>query len=155
MKKVNGFNIIVKYLGFLKHVPLLPHLFDTQLKLWTLIARPHLLDAIDDIEAEILKWDGTNVGMHKYGGLQFNYHQKEIGHIHSNGLLDIRFNRKIKQQLLLDGRVTDHHIFKKSGWISFYINTDEDRLYAQQLLQIAYTKMVDQPTPPVVLEPMV
>ena len=135
------FKFIIKYLGFLKSFPLLAYLFDSQFKLWMLITNPELLDCLDDIEAEILSWKGASVSLHKYGGMQFNCNGKEIGHIHSNGILDIRFSRNIKQQLMEEGRISDHHVFTNSGWISFYVMKKGDVVYAVSLLKMAYLKI--------------
>lgn len=114
------------------------HLFDSQLRLWSLITNPGLLDCFDELEAEVLGWDNTSIGLHKYGGTQYNYKGKEIGHIHSNGILDIRLSRKIKNQLMAEGRIDNHHIFENTGWISFYIRHQSDNAYAKKLLKIAY-----------------
>ncbi|MEP6613941.1 MAG: luciferase family protein, partial [Mucilaginibacter sp.] len=103
---------------------------------------------IDDIEAEVLSWPGVYKSMHKYGGLQFNFNGRELGHIHSNGLLDIRFNRKVKQLLLAEGRAAEHHAFKKSGWISFYIRNPRDAVYAQELLKRALFTISGSSLPP-------
>jgi len=132
------FNVFVKYFGFLKAVPFAAHLFDTQLRLWELLTFSPVLKCIDDIETEVLRWPGIYKSIHKYGGLQFNLNGRELGHIHSNGLLDMRFSRKIKEQLLAEGRATEHHTFKKSGWISFYIRDYSDALYALELLKRAF-----------------
>jgi len=141
------FRFIVKHLGFLKQVPLLPHLFDSQLKLWVLLTNRQLLDCFDDIENEVLSWDGTGLSVHKFGGLQFNCNDKEIGHVHSNGILDIRFSRITKQQLIAEGKVTDHHVFGNSGWISFYIRKREDVAYAVKLLKMSLLKINSKPRP--------
>ncbi len=144
------FKFIVKYFGLLKSIPLLAYLFDSQFKLWLLITNAELLDCLDDIEAEVLSWKGTSVSLHKYGGLQFNWNGKEIGHIHSNGVLDIRFSQKIKQQLMEEGRINDHHVFTNSGWISFYVMKKEDVKYANRLLKMAYLKITnDVRLPPI------
>lgn len=132
------FNIAVKYLGFLKHIPGVGFLFDSWLKVWTLLTSPTLLDYMDEIEREISRWDGVSIGLHKYGGMQFDYNNREIGHIHSNGLLDMLLNRKLKQQLMREGKILDHHVFKHTGWISFYIKTQADRDYALRLLKLGY-----------------
>ncbi|TDQ08397.1 hypothetical protein ATK78_2910 [Pedobacter metabolipauper] len=95
---------------------------------------------MDEIESDVMSREGASVGLHKYGGLQFNYYGKEIGHLHSNGLLDILFDRKVKQELLLEGKINHHHVFKNSGWISFYIQDAGDMNYAKELLSIAYEK---------------
>ncbi|MBC7913325.1 MAG: DUF5519 family protein [Pyrinomonadaceae bacterium] len=133
------FDFIVRNFGFLKHVPLLPHIFDSLLKLQMFVYKRHLLDVFDSIEDEVLNWKGTTVNIHKYGGLQFNLYKKEIGHLHSNGLLDVVYSRKIKKVLMEEGRVSDHHLFKKSGWISFYIASPEDKAYAIKLLLLSYS----------------
>jgi CRISPR/Cas system endoribonuclease Cas6 (RAMP superfamily) len=135
------FKFVVKYLGFLKQVPLLPHLFDSHLKLWLLLTNHEIMDCLDDLETEVLTWDGTSVSLHKFGGIQFNCKGKEIGHVHSNGLLDILFNRSTKQTLLRGGRISNHHVFKNTGWISFYIRKKADNEYAKKLLRMAYLKI--------------
>ncbi|WP_285008193.1 luciferase domain-containing protein [Pedobacter faecalis] len=133
------FQFVVRHFGFLKNVPLLPHVFESLLKLHTFILRSHLLDAFDHIEAEVMRWDGTTICMHKYGGMQFNVAKKEIGHLHGNGILDVLYSRKVKTLLVEEGKVTDHHTFKKSGWVSFQIVSPEDTAYAIKLLKLSYS----------------
>lgn len=133
------FAFIVRNFGFLKHVPLLPHIFDSLLRFRTFVYKRNLLDSFDSIEDEVLSWKDTTVSIHKYGGLQFNVHKKEIGHLHSNGLLDVVYSRKIKKMLIKEGRVSDHHLFKRSGWISFYIASPGDQIYAIKLLMLSYS----------------
>jgi hypothetical protein len=143
------FTFIVRNFGFLKHVPLLPHIFDSLLKLRTFVYKRHLLDVFDSIEDEVLSWEGATVSTHKYGGLQFNILKREIGHLHSNGLLDVVYSRKVKTMLIKEGRVNHHHLFEKSGWISFYIASAEDESYAVKLLKLSYsTKTVHQHVSP-------
>lgn len=132
------FNFMVKYLGFLKHVPLLAQAFDGQLLFWTLVSGSEIPGCIDEIESAVSGWRGAFVTRHKYGGVQFNFNDSELGHIHSNGILDIRFSKNLKQLLLNQGRISHHHVFANSGWISFYIRSKEDVEYAKWLLRIAY-----------------
>ncbi len=132
------FSFVVRYLGFLKIIPLLPQVFDSLLRLYVFFDRSYLLDWFDEIEEEVLTWEGTSVSLHKFGGLQFNYNGKEIGHIHSNGLLDALYSKEMKQRLLEKDRIKPHHVFEQSGWISFYIVNDQDKAYAKELLKIAY-----------------
>ncbi len=132
------FNFVVRYLGFLKHVPGAGLLFDAWLKIITLVTQPELLDWMDEIENEVLRWEGVTKSIHKYGGVQFNYHRKEIGHIHGNGLLDMLLSRKLKQELMGEGMVLDHHVFKQTGWISFNITTKTDAQYALRLLRMGH-----------------
>ncbi|GAA3974674.1 luciferase family protein [Mucilaginibacter dorajii] len=135
------FSFTVKYFGFLKFVPGLAIVFDAWLKIHTLITKPILLDWIDLIETRMLSLPNTTTHNHKYGGLQFDRYQTEIGHIHSNGLLDMLLTRKIKANLMQQGRILDHHSFKNTGWISFYIRTEGDVQYALELLQLGYERI--------------
>lgn len=134
------FKFVVKRLGFLKRIPLLPHLFDSWIKIWVYFTNKNLAKYIDGIETEVSGWDGVSMQLHKYGGTQFNVYKKEIAHIHSNGLLDILFDKKTKEQLLKEGRISHHHVFENSGWISFYVKTEYDKDYAIELLKSAYEK---------------
>ncbi|MCD0489543.1 DUF5519 family protein [Pedobacter sp. MC2016-14] len=108
--------------------------------LWSFIAKPQLLDWLDELETEVLSWQDTSLERHKYGGLQFNCGQQELGHIHGNGLLDILFSLKIKQLLMKEGKIEDHHRFSSSGWISFHLRNYEDAVYAKELMALAYRK---------------
>ncbi|PAW92114.1 hypothetical protein CKK33_00830 [Mucilaginibacter sp. MD40] len=139
------FLFIIKYFGFLKHVPGLPHVFDGLLRLYTLLFNFRLLEAIDEIEAELVTWENVTTSLHKYGGLQFNYNGKELGHIHSNGLLDMPLSRIVKQRLMLqDKRVKDHHSFVNSGWISVYMNSPKDSVLAITLFKTSYQQLRDR-----------
>jgi hypothetical protein len=133
------FVFVIRYLGFLKFVPALALLFDALLKLCTLIVNPNLLDWIDDIESEVSTWPGITITTHKYGGMQINYKGKELGHIHSNGLFDMLLSRKLKKQLMCENHhVQNHHSFKNSGWISFYIKHTDDKYVVLKLLKRKY-----------------
>ncbi len=132
------FNFIVKYLGFLKNIPLLAGALDALLMLWNFALNPEITNSIERIEKEISMWKGVRLAAHKFGGAQFNFNAKEFGHIHSNGILDILFSKNIKCTLLQDGKVADHHIFHSSGWISFYIRSEKDIEKAIALLRLSY-----------------
>jgi Family of unknown function (DUF5519) len=136
------FRFIVYRLNFLKGIPFFALIYDSCLKIAMLLVAPERLGWFDEIENDVLSWDGTNVSLHKFGGIQFNYGQKEIGHLHSNGLLDILFSRQVKQELLASGKAQVHHVFKKSGWISFYILTEKDLISARYLLKKAYQSRI-------------
>jgi hypothetical protein len=138
------FRLTIKYLGFLKFVPGMALLFDAWLKVYSLFTNPDMLDWIDEMEKEVLRWKDTSTQTHKYGGLQFNWNGRELGHIHSNGLLDMPLSRKVKAQLMREGRIQDHHSFKDTGWISFYMHTNNDTVYGLMLLKLAYNLRKDK-----------
>jgi hypothetical protein len=98
---------------------------------------PARLRAISEIEAQVSEWPGMRSGVHRLGGTGFLSHGKESSHIHGNGLLDCFVGRATRNELVNDARALPHHIFPRSGWISFWIKGDEDVRPALKLIRIA------------------
>ena len=71
------------------------------------------------------------------GGREFLLNGKEIGHIHYNGVLDILFNKKIKDELLKDNLVQEHRWVPNSGWATFYLNNESDLSKAEDLVRLS------------------
>jgi hypothetical protein len=82
--------------------------------------------------------DGIETAPHRFGGVEFQIEGREIGHIHRNGLVDIPFHKRIKEQLLAEDKADDHHILPEAGWISFHARSDDDIDHAVWLLKLAY-----------------
>jgi len=76
-------------------------------------------------------------GVHRLGGIGFVFHGKESSHIHGNGLLDCFVGRTNRDALVGEGRALPHHIFPRSGWISFWIEDESDVEAALRLIRIA------------------
>ncbi|MFC3366152.1 luciferase family protein [Pedobacter fastidiosus] len=138
------FSFVVKKLGFIKSIPLTALIFDSGIKLWLSIAEPNKLEWLDTLEEEVLRWESINISLHKFGGTQFNFNKREIGHVHSNGILDILFSQEIKADLIRSGKAEEHHVFKKSGWISFYIQNEDDVKLAMALLRKSYLRIAQK-----------
>jgi predicted DNA-binding protein (MmcQ/YjbR family) len=132
------FHWVVKYLLVLKHVPLFSLVFDNGIRVWNCVFYPEMNRYLDDIEQTLNQWPDVAVSIHKYGGMQFHYHGKEMGHIHSNGLVDILYPVSLKQKLLKQGTVQEHHLFTKGGWISFQLQSAADKDQAIALLHHSY-----------------
>jgi hypothetical protein len=137
------FKFVVSRLAFLKYIPLLPQVFDLLFKQWNGLFRPELNEWIDQIEDAMLLIPGIERSLHKYGGLQFNYGKKELGHLHSNGLLDILTSRTVKEAYLSKGLAQNHHVLPQSSWVSFYISSKEDQQKAIDLLLEAHARAYD------------
>jgi hypothetical protein len=134
------FKFVVRHMAFLKYVPLLPQVFDLLFKQWNGLFLPQLNDWLDQIEAELLLIPDIKLSLHRYGGIQFNYGTKELGHLHSNGLLDIPVSKAVKSVYLSERIAQNHHVMPQSGWISFYIKSKEDQQQAVVLLKEAYER---------------
>jgi hypothetical protein len=83
-------------------------------------------------------WEGIAHESHRFGGVQFNMGKVEIGHIHSNGMVDIPFTRKLREVLVAQGDAQPHHFLVDSGWITFMIRQPQDVAQAIRLYRLSY-----------------
>jgi hypothetical protein len=97
-----------------------------------------MTDAIDTIVADVSEWDGVKTGEHRYGGTEFALGPREIGHVHRWGILDIAFPRRVRNELVAEGRTEPHHIYPESGWTTFHVEGPDDVDDALWLLRLSY-----------------
>lgn len=132
------FGFVVRWLRWLTVIPGAAQLFDTMLLGATALVHRARFRAISDIEACVSQLPGVRTGVHRLGGIGFFVRGKECGHIHGNGLLDCFVGRTNRDRLLQGGDgVTEHHVFPRSGWISFFVRGPESVERALELIQIA------------------
>jgi len=114
-----------------------PQIFDALLLTATGVLHPSRVRAISAIESIVRGWPGLRVGVHRFGGVGFFVGDKESSHIHGNGLLDCFVGRSRRDSLIESGRALPHHVFPRSGWISFWIRGEQDIDPALELIRIA------------------
>jgi hypothetical protein len=131
------FAFVVRKFRWLAKVPGAPQVFDAALLLSTALLHPRCLRAISAVEKYAQRLPGVTLGVHRLGGIGFFFRGKESSHIHGNGLLDCFVGRTNRDELIRDGRALPHHIFPRSGWISFWIQGEEDIRPALELIRIA------------------
>ena len=90
------------------------------------------------IEAEVLTWPGVVAQPHRFGDTEFMLGQREVGHVHSDRLLDVAFPKPVRDEVVAAGLAEPHHILPASGWVSFYIRKEEDVEAAVALLRRSY-----------------
>ncbi|MCI0748480.1 MAG: DUF5519 family protein [Verrucomicrobia subdivision 3 bacterium] len=78
------------------------------------------------IERELLSWPGVTVGQHRFGGREFRFGGREIGHVHGSTVADLPLPRAERDELVSSGKVSPHHHLPDSGWVSFYFHGAED-----------------------------
>ena len=96
------------------------------------------------IKATVSTWEGISAHPHRFGGTEFRLGDREIGHVHGDGLVDIPFPSKVRNELVAAGQAVPHHVLPESGWVSFYIRQPEDTERAITLLRRSYDLAVDQ-----------
>src|SRR6266516_1126549 len=132
------FDFVVRYLRWLARVPGLPLFFDALLLTSTCLFRRARLVAMQALETEALRIPGVRLKVHRFGGIEFVQHAgHELGHLHSHGLLDVPVGRRAADLLLARGRVRPHHVFPRSKWVSFQIESDADVRFALEMLRLA------------------
>jgi hypothetical protein len=93
---------------------------------------------LDQIRSTVTGWPGMTAQPHRFGGTEFNLGTTEIGHMHSNGMIDIPFNSKLRTQLLTEQAAEPHHLLPETGWISFYLREPTDVERAIWLFRLSY-----------------
>jgi hypothetical protein len=131
------FSFAVRRLKWFARIPGAPQLFDAMLLAATGLFYPSRLRAMSAIESTVREWPGMRVGVHRLGGVGFFFLGRESSHIHGNGLLDCFVGPAKRDSLVESGRVSPHHVFPRSGWISFWIHDESDVCSALELIRIA------------------
>ena len=85
-----------------------------------------------------MSWAGVTVQPHRFGGTEYRFGAREIGHTHGDHLLDIPFPKRVRNELIAAGLAEPHHILPNSGWISFYIKRTDQVESAIALLRRSY-----------------
>ncbi|MGR6004289.1 luciferase domain-containing protein [Bacillus cereus] len=93
------------------------------------------------IRNEVLSWAGVSEKPHRFGGIEINYGKKELGHLHGDKLVDLPFPKLKRDELVKQGLVKPHHVLPESGWISYYLKSEEDIPFAIELFRMQYDRI--------------
>jgi len=69
----------------------------------------------------------------------FRFGSAELGHIHSDGTLDIPFARGVRD-VLLEENLAEEHGVPNSGWTTFRVRTEKDLKHALWLMRLSYLR---------------
>jgi hypothetical protein len=92
----------------------------------------------EQIHEAAMSWPGVTSRPHRFGGTEYRFGRREIGHIHGDYLVDIPFPKSIRNELVAAGLAEPHHILPDGGWISFYIKQPGAADTAIALLRRSY-----------------
>lgn len=91
------------------------------------------------IREVVTGWEGVAAGPHRFGGLEFRLGRRELGHVHGDGLVDIPFPKKLRDEIVASGQAEPHHILPESGWVSVFLRRDPDVERAIELLRRSFS----------------
>jgi hypothetical protein len=94
----------------------------------------------DTIVREVSAWPGVTTHPHRFGGTEFRYGRREMGHLHGNKLADLPFPRRVRDELVGAGRAERHHILPETGWVSCYIHGTDDVAGVVELFRLNYDR---------------
>lgn len=135
-------------LSRLRSVPLLPHLLDAWLRAWTALLFPARGRAMEALEARVEAWDGVTAGAHRFGGREWRIGEREIGHLHGNGVLDVPLSLEAARRRIAAGEAREHHTHPGTGWVSLPVRGPQDRETALALLRESATGRLPDRRPP-------
>jgi hypothetical protein len=122
----------------LRDLPPLPQLLDAFLWLYTFLFRRRMFVAQEALVAEVGGWSGVRWQLHRFGGIEWRIEGREIGHLHGNGVLDVRLpTRAAARQAQEVGLACEHHTHPGSAWVSLSVRSHTDLPAALTLLQHA------------------
>lgn len=135
------FRFVIAHFGRLRNQFLLTQLFDAALAALTVVTAPEVTAAIRETTKALLQWPEVTRSRHRLGGRQFNHRGVEMGHIHSNGVADIRLNAREHDDVLARGLAQPHHVAPQSTWVTFYINAAGDAEHVEGLFRIPFHRL--------------
>ncbi|WP_411829605.1 luciferase family protein [Paenibacillus favisporus] len=94
------------------------------------------------LSEELLSWTGVTVNPHRFGGIEFLYGGKEIGHLHGDHLIDLLLPKSKRDDVVATGLANPHHMFPHSGWVSIHLKSERDMTNAVELLRFKYEYLV-------------
>jgi hypothetical protein len=94
----------------------------------------------EKIATAVRSWPGVEAATHRFGGTEFRLGRRELGHLHGDRIADLPFPRRVRDQLIAEGRARPHHVLPESGWITVSIRSPEEAQHAVELFRMAYER---------------
>lgn len=102
---------------------------------------------LQQFQDEVSTWQQVSIHPHRFGGKEFRVGNVEVGHLHQDGVLDIPFTRKIRDELLREELAERHQWLPDSGWTTFRIRSAADVQHALWLMRLSYLRYMFRKDP--------
>ena len=97
-------------------------------------------ELLEQVAGEVLEWQGVTTGDTGRGGLQFSYGRVELGHLHGSSFADLPFPKKVRDELIEEGRASVHPPLPDSGWVRRRMDGPEDAQAVIELFRMNYDR---------------
>lgn len=95
------------------------------------------------IEAAVTSWDGVTTHDHRFGGREFRYGRRELGHLHGDRTAHFGFPKEVWNELFEAGRIDYHPVFPgKPGYGARRMDTDDDVRDVIAMIRLNYERAV-------------
>ncbi len=91
----------------------------------------------------VASWSEITIKEGRFNATAFQIGNREIGHVHLGGTVDISYPPSLRDQLIADGRTEEHHFASNSPTgTTFYIKSEDDIDNAVWLFRLSYLHCV-------------
>lgn len=97
---------------------------------------PGMATAFEQFIAEVGHWKDVEVGTARSNTLSFRIKGREIGHLHTDGRLDLPLPHQLRDELVKLGQVEHHGQHYNSCWVTKQIANADDIEEARRILQL-------------------
>jgi Family of unknown function (DUF5519) len=94
------------------------------------------------LRRDVASWPGVETAPHRFGGTEFRLGRRELGHLHGDRIADLPFPRKVRDQLIADGRARAHHVLPDSGWVTASLDGPNGAGPVIELFSLSYARAV-------------
>src|SRR5947209_8049798 len=94
----------------------------------------------EHIAETVQSWPGVEAAPHRFGGVEFRLGRRELGHLHGDRIADLPLPRRVRDELIAEGRARPHHVLPDSGWITVSIDSPEGAENAIELFRMTYER---------------
>ena len=101
----------------------------------------------DRIRQTVGSWPGVSSLPHRFGGIEYRFGKKEMGHVHGDRLADLPMPRRLHDELIAAGRAQPHHVLPETGWVSVFIDGPEDVDDVIDLFRMQYERYSGSASP--------
>src|SRR5690349_17787212 len=92
------------------------------------------------IRAADTSWPGVEALPHRFGGTEYSYGRKELGHVHGDRLADLLLPRRLHDEVIAAGRASPHHVLPATGWVSCWMDGPGDADNVIELFRLQYER---------------
>jgi hypothetical protein len=94
------------------------------------------------ITETVVSWPGVEAAPHRFGGVEFRLGRRELGHLHGDRIADLPFPRRVRDELIAQGKARPHHVLPDTGWVTVPLSGAGGVQNVIELFRLSYDRAV-------------